>query len=137
MISLFVKTEHKPPLENNEKQKADPNLTIFGFMSDILDKHKNDVASTENLDRIKSEFENSLRQQFDLYQIVTTEEERETLIQGIINEFFFVKTQSPLANMAMVMLESTFMRISFKTLKNILNPAIQNIKVEIKVDTNV
>ena len=136
MISPFVKTEHKPPL-NNEKQKADPNLTIFRFMSDILDKHKNDVASTKNLDRIKSEFENSLRQQFDLYQIVTTEEERETLIQGIINEFFFVKTQSPLANMAMVMLESTFMRISFKTLKNILNPAIQNIKVEIKEDTNV
>lgn len=48
----------------------------------------------------------------------------------MIEEYFGFKFQPILANTAIAFSQTTFLRISFKTLKNILNPAIKNVKIE-------
>ena len=122
--------------KKNEPEKDDSNMTIFGIMDNIFDNFKNEKISEATADRIHDAMENRLKYKFDEYKIVTTDEEREILIKAMIEEYFGFKFQPILANVAIAFLQTTFLRISFKTLKNILNPAIKNVKIEIKLEEN-
>lgn len=114
----------------DEPEKDDSNMTIFGIIDNIFDNFKNEKISEGLLDRIHDAIENRLKHKFYEYEIVTTDEERNTLIKAMIEEYFGFKFQPILANTAIAFLQTTFLRISFKTLKNILNPAIKNVKIE-------
>ena len=118
----------------NEPEKDDSNMTIFGIMDNIFDNFKNEKISEGILDRIHDALENRLKYKFEEYQIVTTDEERKTLIKAMIEEYFGFKTAPATMDILALFLNSQFMRISFKTLKNIINPAIKNVKVEVKID---
>ena len=125
-----------PVVVKDEQEEDDSNMTIFGIMDNIFDNFKNEKISEGLLDRIHDALENRLKYKFEEYQIVTTDEERKTLIKAMIEEYFGFKFQPILANAAIAFLQTTFLRISFKTLKNILNPAIKNVKIEIKLEEN-
>lgn len=119
----------------DEQEEDDSNMTIFGIMDNIFDNFKNEKIS-EGLDRIYDALENRLKYKFDEYEIVTTDEERKILIKAMIEEYFGFKFQPILENLAIAFLQTKFLRISFKTLKNILNPAVKNVKIEIKCEEN-
>jgi len=123
-----------PVVVTNEPEKDDSNMTIFGIMDNIFDNFKNEKISEELLDRIHDALENRLKYKFYEYKIITTDEEQKILIKVMIEEYFGFKFQPILANAAIAFLQTTFLRISFKTLKNILNPAIKNVKSEIKLE---
>ena len=123
-----------PVVVKDEHEKDDSNMTIFGIMDNIFDNFKNEKISEELLDRIHDALENRLKYKFYEYKIVTTDEEQKILIKAMIEEYFGFKFQPILANAAIAFLQTTFLRISFKTLKNILNPAIKNVKFEIKLE---
>jgi len=125
-----------PVVEKDEPEKDDSNMTIFGIMDNIFDNFKNEKISEGLLDRIHDALENRLNYKFYEYKIITTDEEQKTLIKAMIEEYFGFKFQPILANVAIAFLQTTFLRISFKTLKNILNPAIKNVKIEIKLEEN-
>lgn len=118
----------------DEQEEDDSNMTIFGIMDNIFDNFKNEKISEELLDRIHDALENRLTYKFYEYKIVTTDEERKTLIKAMIEEYFGFKTAPATMDILALFLNSQFMRISFKTLKNIINPAIKNVKVEVKID---
>lgn len=118
----------------DEPEKDDSNMTIFGIMDDIFDNFKNEKISEGLLDRIHDALENRLKYKFYEYKIVTTDEKRETLIKAMIEEYFGFKNAPSKMVLLALFLSSQFMRISFKTLKNIINPAIKNVKVEVKID---
>ena len=118
----------------DEQEEDDSNMTIFGIMDNIFDNFKNEKISEGILDRIHDALENRLKYKFEEYQIVTTDEERKTLIKAMIEEYFGFKTAPATMDILALFLNSQFMRISFKTLKNIINPAIKNVKVEVKID---
>lgn len=125
-----------PVVVKDEQEEDDSNMTIFGIMDQVFDNFKNEKISEGLFDRIHDALENRLKYKFDEYKIVTTDEERKTLIKAMIEEYFGFKFQPILANMAIAFLQTTFLRISFKTLKNILNPPVENIKIEIKLEEN-
>lgn len=118
----------------DEQEKDDSNMTIFGIMDNIFDNFKNEKISEELLDRIHDALENRLKHKFYEYKIVTTDEEQKTLIKAMIEEYFGFKIAPATMDILALFLNSQFMRISFKTLKNIINPAIKNVKVEVKID---
>lgn len=118
----------------DEPEKDDSNMTIFGIMDCIFDNFKNEKISEGLLDRIHDALENRLKYKFYEYKIVTTDEEREILIKAMIEEYFGFKFAPPTMDIQALFLNSQFIRISFKTLKNIINPAIKNVKVEVKID---
>jgi len=120
-----------PVVEKDEPEKDDSNMTIFGIMDNIFDNFKNEKISEGLLDRIHDALENRLNYKFYEYKIITTDEEQKTLIKAMIEEYFGFKFQPILANVAIAFLQTTFLRISFKTLKNILNPAVKNVKIEV------
>lgn len=120
----------------DEQEEDDSKMTIFGIMDNIFDNFKNEKISEGLANRIHDALENRLKYKFEEYQIVTTDEERKTLIKAMIKEYFGFKFQPILANAAIAFLQTTFLRISFNTLKNILNPAIKNVKIEIKLEEN-
>lgn len=123
-----------PVVVKNEPEKDDSNMTIFGIMDNIFDNFKNEKISEGLLDRIHDALENRLKYKFYEYKIVTTDEEQKTLIKAMIEEYFGFKTAPATMDILALFLNSQFMRISFKTLKNIINPAIKNVKVEVKID---
>lgn len=118
----------------NEPEKDDSNMTIFGIMDNILDNFENEIISGETLNRIHDALKNRLKYKFDEYKIVTTNEEQETLIKAMIEEYSFLKFVIPSIYLQVAFANTRFMQISFKTLKNIINPAIKNVKVEVKID---
>ena len=103
-------------------------------MDDIFDNFKNEKISEGPLDRIHAALENRLKYKFDEYKIVTTEKEQEILIKAMIEEYFGLKFASLTVNLQSAFINTQFMKISFKTLKDIINPAIENVKVEVKID---
>lgn len=123
-----------PVVVKDEPEKDDSNMTIFGIMDNIFDNFKNEKISEELLDRIHDALENRLKYKFYEYKIVTTDEEQKTLIKAMIEEYFGFKTAPATMDILALFLNSQFMQISFKTLKNIINPAIKNVKVEVKID---
>lgn len=123
-----------PVVVKDEPEKDDSNMTIFGIMDNIFDNFKNEKISEELLDRIHDALENRLKYKFYEYKIVTTDEEQKTLIKAMIEEYFGFKTAPATMDILALFLNSQFMPISFKTLKNIINPAIKNVKVEVKID---
>lgn len=123
-----------PVVVKNEPEKDDSNMTIFGIMDNIFDNFKNEKISEVILDRIHDALENRLKYKFNEYKIVTTDEEREILIKAMIEEYFGLKFASPIVNLQAAFINTQFMKISFKTLKDIINPAIKNVKVEVKID---
>ena len=123
-----------PVVVKDKQEEDDSNMTIFGIMDNIFDNFKNEKISEGLLDRIHDALENRLKYKFDEYKIVTTDEERKILIKAMIEEYFGFKTAPATMDILAVFLNSQFMRISFKTLKNIINPAIKNVKVEVKID---
>lgn len=124
-----------PVVVKNEPEKDDSNMTIFGIMDNIFDNFKNEKISEELLDRIHDALENRLKYKFYEYKIVTTDEEQKILIKGMIEEYFGFKFFiPPTMDLQAVFINTQFMKISFKTLKDIINPAIKNIKVEVKID---
>lgn len=123
-----------PVVVKNEPEKDDSNMTIFGIMGNIFDNFKNEITSGETLNRIHDALENRLKHKFDEYKIVTTNEEQETLIKAMIEEYVFLKFIIPSIYLQAAFVNTRFMQISFKTLKNIINPAIKNVKIEVKID---
>jgi len=123
-----------PVVVKNEPEKDDSNMTIFGIMDNILDNFENEIISGETLNRIHDALKNRLKYKFDEYKIVTTNEEQKTLIKAMIEEYSFLKFVIPSIYLQAALAKTRFMQISFKTLKNIINPAIKNVKVEVKID---
>lgn len=123
-----------PVVVKNEPEKDDSNMTIFGIMDNIFDNFKNEITSGETLNRIHDSLENRLKHKFDEYKIVTTNEEQETLIKAMIEEYVFLKFIIPSIYLQAAFVNTRFMQISFKTLKNIINSAIKNVKIEVKID---
>ena len=123
-----------PVVVKNEPEKDDSYMTIFGIMDDIFDNFKNEKISEGLLDRIHAALENRLKYKFDEYKIVTTEKEQEILIKAMIEEYFGLKFAPLTANLQDIFINTQFMKISFKTLKDIINSTIKNVKVEVKID---
>lgn len=56
------------------------------------------------------------------------------MIKAMINEFFCVQFQENAIDLLLAFFETKFMKISFATLKNIMQPPIKNLKVETKIE---
>ena len=112
----------------------DPKLTIFGFMDDIYTNFENDIHCTQTAERLKTALEENLKERLIYHQICATDEELNTMIKAMINEFFCVRLQENTLDLLLAFFATKFMKISFATLKNTMQPPIKNLKVEIKVE---
>lgn len=117
----------QPPEDN-------PKLTIFGFMDDVYTNFKNDIYCAQTVERLKTALEENLKERLIHHQICATDEELNAMIKAMINEFFCVRLQENTLDFLLAFFETKFMKISFATLKNIMQPPIKNLKVEIKIE---
>jgi len=126
--------ECKFPENLTQPPEDDPKLTIFGFMNDIYVNFENDIYCTQTICRVKSALEENLKERLIHHQICETDEELNTMIKAMINEFFYVRLQETAIDLLIVFFETKFMKISFTTLKEIMRPPIKNLKAEIKIE---
>lgn len=112
----------------------DPKLTIFGFMNNIYTNFENDIYCIQTTERLKTALEENLKERLIYHQICATDEELNAMIKAMINEFFCVRLQENTLDSLLAFFATKFMKISFATLKNIMQPPIKNLKVEIKIE---
>lgn len=112
----------------------DPKLTIFGFMNDIYTNFENDIYCMRTTERLKTALEENLKERLIYHQICATDEQLNAMIKAMINEFFCVRLQENTMDLLLAFFETKFMKISFATLKNIMQPPIKNLKAEIKIE---
>ena len=112
----------------------DPKQTIFGFMDGIYTNFENDIYCTQTTERLKTALEENLKERLIYHQICATDEELNAMIKAMINEFFCVRLQENIMDLLLAFFATKFMKISFATLKNIMQPPIKNLKVEIKIE---
>ena len=112
----------------------DPKQTIFGIMDGIYTNFENDIYCTQTTERLKTALEENLKERLIYHQICATDEELNAMIKAMINEFFCVRLQENIMDLLLAFFATKFMKISFATLKNIMQPPIKNLKVEIKIE---
>ena len=112
----------------------DPKLTIFGFMNNIYTNFENDICCTQTTERLKTALEENLKERLIYHQICATDEELNAMIKAMINEFFCVRLQENIMDLLLALFATKFMKISFATLKNIMQKKNKNLKVEIKIE---